>query len=342
MKLDSFCHVQAEKAPKLISLINASPRADLKELSLSHTPAWIEPPHEPLDLERIILSHLDNETKLLPNILNSRHLTCIMLHVQNILNAESLTQWLEGSPVYPSLRTFSFAVKTEHWEIAETLFMSTKLLPFLSKHPSLTYLDINLYADGNFEAFAATLREMKMLEFFGFATKVGSDWDHPNHGNIFEYLFPLLSALPSRLGGLEIGTWYWLTSPEEVRKPWVTKESTWANGRVCYSQDRLAYYRALAQQFPYLNYFLISPISTNSHRAAKEYPQEARVVAEEMKCLEWIQGGHWTYRIIRQDPDSWDTRREVKNVVLWGKQVRHPWNPKEPRKSKLFEEIAAA
>ena len=232
MNLESFCHLQGEKIPKLFSRIKPfSPHADLKELSLSHTPTWIELPDEPLNLESIILRHMDNETKLLPNILNSKHLTCIVLHIQTIISAESLNQWLEGSPVYPSLRTFSFSVKTEQWDISETLFMSTKLLPFLSKHSSLTYLDIDLYADTNFEMFAAILREMKVLEFFGFATRLGSEWDHPNHGDVFEYLLPLLSALPSRLGGLEIGTWYWLTSQAEVRRSWAIGKSTRTNRR---------------------------------------------------------------------------------------------------------------
>jgi hypothetical protein len=77
-----------------------------------------------------------------------------------------------------------------------------------------------------------------------------------------------------------------------------------------------------------------------SHRSAKQYPHEARVIAEEMKCLEWVQGEHWTYRIVRGDPNSLDSGRKVKDIVLWGKHVRHPWNPKEPRKSKLFEETA--
>jgi hypothetical protein len=68
-----------------------------------------------------------------------------------------------------------------------------------------------------------------------------------------------------------------------------------------------------------------------------KYPHEARVIAEEMKCVEWIQGEQWTYRVVRQHPNSWDSDRGVKNIVIWGKQVRHPWNPKEPRKSKQFE-----
>lgn len=219
MKLDSFCHLQGEKFPKQFPLIKPfSPRTELKELSLSYTPTWVELPHDPLALESIILRHLDDGRRLLPTLLNSNHLTCIVLHIQTILVAGSLNEWLDGSPVYPSLRSFGFAVKTEQWIISET-FLSTKLLPFLSNHTLLTYLDVDIYVDGNLRRFAAILRRMKTLEFFGFATKVGGKWNHPKYDSLFEYLLPLLSALPSRLGGLEISTWYWLTSQAEVREP---------------------------------------------------------------------------------------------------------------------------
>ena len=66
------------------------------------------------------------------------------------------------------------------------------------------------------------------------------------------------------------------------------------------------------------------------------------MIAGEMKCLEWVQEGPWTYRVIREDPNSLDCGREVRKIVLWGYQVRHPWNPKEPRKSKLFGDVAVA
>jgi len=224
MKLDSFCHLQGEKIPKIIPVIKSfSPCADLKELILNYAPTWIELPHKPYDLKSIILRNLDHQTTLLPNILNSKHLTCIVLHLQTMLNVESLTKWLEESPFYPSLRTFGFGVRTDQGHISET-FISTNFLLFLSRHNFLTYLDVDLYIDSNFERFAAILREMKALEFFGFGTRVESEWDHPDHENIFEYLQPLLSALPSRLGALEIGTWYWLETLTEVRRLWATRE----------------------------------------------------------------------------------------------------------------------
>ena len=233
MKLNSFCHLQGEKFLQTYPLSKPfSPGADLKELSLSYTPTWLKLPHEPLALESIILRHLDNGTTLLPNILNSKHLTCIMLHIQTISGAVSLNEWFEESPVYPSLRTFCFAVKTTEWDMPDT-FLSTKLFPFLSNHTSLTYLDIDMYIDGNLERFAAIIRQMKLLEFFGFATGVGGEWQYRNDENLFEYLRPLLSALPSRLGGLEIGTWYWLRlqEGEEVREPYATRETSRSNGR---------------------------------------------------------------------------------------------------------------
>ena len=66
------------------------------------------------------------------------------------------------------------------------------------------------------------------------------------------------------------------------------------------------------------------------------------MIAKEMKCFEWVQGGLCTYRVIRQDLNSLDCGREVRDTVLWGNQVRHPWNPRAPRKSKLFGEVAVA
>ncbi|SRR5258706_11058736 len=231
MKLNSFCHLQGEKFLKTSPLGEPfSPGADLKELSLSYNPTWLKLPHEPQALESIILRHLDDGTTLLPNLLNSRHLTCIILHIQAISGAVSLNQWLEESPVYPSLRTFCFAVKTEQWEMSDT-FLSAKLLPFLSNHTFLTYLDIDIHVDGDLEGFATILRQMKLLEFFGFATRVGDTWMYLYDEGIFEYLSPLLSALPSRLGGLEIGTWYWSTPRKEVREPYATRETRWTNGR---------------------------------------------------------------------------------------------------------------
>lgn len=233
MKLNSFCHLQGEKFLKQSPLSKPfSPGADLKELSLSYTPTSLKPTHAPLALESIMLRHLDDGTTLLPNLLNSEHLTCIVLHIQiiSISDAVSLHQWLRESPVYPSLRHFSLAVNTGQWFTADT-FMSTKLLPFLSKHTLLTYLDIDMCVDSHLERFAAILRQMKLLEFFGFATSTGGDRGHPSHENFFGYLHPLLSALPSRLGGLEIGTWYWLTPRTEVREPHTTRETTQTNGR---------------------------------------------------------------------------------------------------------------
>jgi hypothetical protein len=78
-------------------------------------------------------------------------------------------------------------------------------------------LDIGLYVDGYLGRWGAILRQMKALEFFGFVTNAGGKWYEPNHESIFEYLRPILSALPPRLGGLEIGTWYWSWSLAEVR-----------------------------------------------------------------------------------------------------------------------------
>ena len=103
----------------------------------------------------------------------------------------------------------------------------------------------------------------------------------------------------------------------------------------CYPQPRQAYYRALARQFPYLNYFLAPQIPADGLTPAMRYAQEARVIADEMKCLEWIHGEQMMYRVIRQQPTLLDSGREVEDIVYWGSQVRHPWNPKEPRKSKL-------
>ena len=233
MKLNTFCHLQGERFLNQSPIIRPfSPGADLKALSLSYTPTWLKPTHAPLALESIMLRHLDDGTTLLPNLLNSEHLTCIVLHIQTISSsgAVSLNQWLGESPVYPSLRHFSLAVKTEQWFVSDT-FMSTNLLPFLSKHTLLTYLDIDMYVDHHLERFAAILRRMTLLEFFGFAARADGDQGHPSHENFFGYLRPLLSALPSRLGGLEIGTWYWLTPRAEVRKPCATRETTQTNGR---------------------------------------------------------------------------------------------------------------
>ena len=230
MKLNSFCHLQGERFLQTSPLGGPfSPGADLKELSLNYTPTWLKLPREPLALEVIILRHLDDGTTLLPNLLNSKHLTCIILHIQTISGAVSLNRWLEESPVYPSLRTFCFAVKTDQWDMSDT-FLSTKLIPFFSNHTSLTYLDIDIHVDGDLEGFAAILRQMKQLEFFGFATRVSGLWRYKSNENLFEYLLPLLSALPPRLGGLEIGTWYWLSSQEEVRAPYAARETSRANG----------------------------------------------------------------------------------------------------------------
>ena len=231
MKLNSFCHLQGEKFLKTSPLSEPlSLGADLKELSLSYSPTWLKLPHEPLALESIILRHLDDGTIFLPNLLNSNHLTCIILHVQAISGAVSLNQWLENSPVYPSLRTFCFAVKTELWDVSDT-FLSAKLLPFLSNHTFLTYLDIDIHLDGNLEGFAAIFRQMKLLEFFGFATSAGDEWTLSDDRNLFEYLSPLLSALPSRLSGLEIGTWYCLSLRREVREPYATRETSRTDDR---------------------------------------------------------------------------------------------------------------
>jgi len=232
MKLDSFCLLQGEKIRKQSPLIKPlSPGPDLKDLSLSYIPTWLRLPHTPLALESIILRYLDDGTTLLPNLLNSKHLTSIALHLQTISSTVSLHQWLDESPVYPSLRSFSFAVKTEQLYVSDT-FLSTKLLPFLSQHTLLTYLDIDIFVDDDLETLASILRQMKLLEFFGFATRVGGDWSPPNHDTLFGYLQPLLAALPTRLGGLEIGTWYWFfTHRREVREPCATRETTHTNGR---------------------------------------------------------------------------------------------------------------
>jgi hypothetical protein len=64
-------------------------------LSLSYTPAWLELQHEPIALESIILHHLDASMTLLPKLLNSNHLTCIVLHIQTMLSVEPLAKWLE-------------------------------------------------------------------------------------------------------------------------------------------------------------------------------------------------------------------------------------------------------
>ena len=234
MKLDSFCHLQGEKIPKTFPLIKPfSPHTDLKELMLSYTPIWLELSQEPLALESIVLRHLDATMPTFPNLLNSKHLTCIVLHIQSTFGAEPLNKWLEESPVYPSLRAFSFAVNAAHRNFSAA-FMLTKLLPFLSSHTFLTYLDIDLYVDGSLGMFAAILQQMKALEFFGCTARLsGGGSDHANHKSIFEYLRPLLSALPPRLGGLEIGTWHWVESKVEVCGPCATKESTGLTAERC-------------------------------------------------------------------------------------------------------------
>jgi hypothetical protein len=230
MKLHSFCHLQGEKVLKTYPFSEpSSPGPDLKELSLSYIPLWLRLSNAPLALESVILRHLENGKTLPPNLLNSKHLTCIALRIQTTSSAVSLNQWLEESPVYPSLRSFSFAVKTNKWYTSDT-FLSTKLFPFLSRHTLLTYLDIDTLVDDHLEKFASILQQMKRLEFFGFATKVSDYWKPPNVDNLFGYLRPLLSALPSRLGGLEIGTYYWFTALE-VREPCANKETTQTNDR---------------------------------------------------------------------------------------------------------------
>ena len=202
------------------------PSSTLRALSLSCDPSFLELPHEPLVLESIILRHLGGGPTILLNLLNSKHLTCIVLHNQTIFGVELFSQWLEGLPFYSSLRTFSFAMKTGH--ISGT-FILPKLLLFLSNHSFITYLDIDIYVDDHFGQLGTILRQMTALELFGFTTSVSHRSHHPNHENIFEYLRPILSSLPSRLGGLEIGTWYWLKAPAEVREPCATRETTRTN-----------------------------------------------------------------------------------------------------------------
>jgi len=234
MKLNSFCHLQGEKLPTQTPLVKPlSPGPDLKDLSLSYIPTWLSLPHAPLALESIILRHLDDSTTLLPSLLNSKHLTCIALHLQTVSSTVSLHQWLGESPVYPSLRSFSFAVRAAQSYVPDTP-LPTKLLPFLSKHTLLTYLDIDIFVDDDLETFASILRQMKMLEFFGFATRVDRNWRNwslPKHDTLFGYLQTLFAALPSRLGGLKIGTRYWLSPQREVREPCATGETTHTNGR---------------------------------------------------------------------------------------------------------------
>jgi len=222
--------VQGEKLPTILPPIKPiSPRADLKALSLIYTEARLEPPQEPLALKSVVFRQLDDVSTVLPTILNSKHLTCIVLRINTAQGAEPLDQWLEGSSVYPSLRTFDFGVKRDFPDT----FLSTKLLPFLSNHPSLTYLDIDLYVDGIFGTLAAILQQMKSLEFFGFATIVKREY--LEYESLFKYLYPLLSALPSRLGGLEIGAWCWLTDRPEVRRSCATKsETTGTNSRAAF------------------------------------------------------------------------------------------------------------
>jgi hypothetical protein len=229
MKLNSFCHLQGEKVVKQYPFSKpSSPGPDLKELSLSYIPMWFRFSNAPLALESIILRHLENGTTLPINLLNSKYLTCIALHIRITPGAVSLNQWLEESPVYPSLRSFSFGVKINSFDT----FLSTKLLPFLSRHTLLTYLDIGMYVDDDLERFASILRQMKQLEFFGFATEISNPQMLPNNEKLFGYLRPLLSSLPSRLGGLEIGSRFWFTPRGEVREPCVTRETTQTNGRV--------------------------------------------------------------------------------------------------------------
>ena len=228
MKLESFCHVQREKLPTVLPPISPiSPRADLKALSLIYTATRLEPPQEPLALKSVIFRQLNDVSTILPTILNSKHLACIVLRTNTLQGAEPLEKWLEGSPFYPFLRTFDFGVRRH---FPDTL-LSTKLLPFLSNHSSLTYLDIDLYVDGIFGTLAAILRQMKSLDFFGFATIVKQEY--LEYESLFKYLYPLLSALPSRLGGLEIDTRCMLMP--EVRGSCATKsETTRTNSRAAF------------------------------------------------------------------------------------------------------------